>query len=153
MTKETEREREAKKHLSPKQIAFTLAWIETSNITQSAIKAGYSPKTASAQGCRLLKQVKIQEYICAIQERLESDKIADIQEVMEYLTSVMRGEVKDQFDMDVSVQDRTRAAGELARRLDVKAKNLNVECAVTIVDDIPDVALEEEDDATTISED
>ena len=87
---------------------------------------------------RLLKQVKIQEYICAIQERLESDKIADIQEVMEYLTSVMRGEVKDQFDMDVSIQDRTRAAGELARRLDVKAKNLNIECAVNIIDDIPD---------------
>ena len=138
MRKETDKEKECKKHLNPKQINFVQEYMKTSNITQSAIKAGYSPKTASAQGCRLLKQVKIQEYICAIQERLESDKIADIQEVMEYLTSVMRGEVKDQFDMDVSVQDRTRAAGELARRLDVKAKNLNIECAVNIIDDIPD---------------
>ncbi len=153
MTKETDREREAKKHLTNKQINFALAYTESNNITQSAIKAGYSPKTASVQGCNLLKNIKVAEYIQAIMERLESDKIADIQEVMEYLTSVMRGEVKDQFDMDVSVQDRTRAAGELARRLDVKAKNLNVECAVTIVDDIPNVALEEENDATTISDD
>ena len=81
----------------------------------------------------------------AINERLESEKIADIQEVMEYLTSVMRGEVKDQFDMEVSVQDRTRAAGELAKRLDVKAKNVNIEGAIKIFNDIPEEYIEEEE--------
>ena len=147
MTKETEREREAKKHLNKRQIDFVQEYMKTNNITQSAIKAGYSPKTAAVQGCNLLKNVKVHNYIEAINERLESARIADIQEVMEYLTSVMRGEVKDQFDMDVSVQDRTRAAGELARRLDVKAKNLNIECAVNIIDDIPkDVEIIDEED-------
>ena len=147
MTKETEREREAKKHLNKRQIDFIQEYMKTNNITQSAIKAGYSPKTAAVQGCKLLKNVKVHNYIEAINERLESARSADIQEVMEYLTSVMRGEVKDQFDMDVSIQDRTRAAGELARRLDVKAKNLNIECAVNIIDDIPkDVEIIDEED-------
>ena len=76
---------------------------------------------------------------------MESDKIADIEEVMQYLTSVMRGEKKDQFDMDASLSDRTRAAGELAKRLDVRAKNIHVECAVNIIDDIPDDAEIEDD--------
>ena len=139
MSKETEKEKECKKHLNKRQIEFVQEYMKTNNITQSAIKAGYSPKTASAQGSRLLTNVRVQEYIEAINERLESAKIADIQEVMEYLTSVMRGEQKDQFDMDVSIQDRTRAAGELARRLDVKARNLHIEGAVTIIDDIPEI--------------
>ena len=138
MKKETSKEKEAKKHLNQRQIRFVQNYMKTNNITQSAIDAGYSPKTAHVQGCNLLKNPKVSAYINAINERLESDKIADIEEVMQYLTSVMRGEKKDQFDMDASLSDRTRAAGELAKRLDVRARNLNIECAVNIIDDIHD---------------
>ena len=146
MKKETDKEKECKKYLNERHIIFSLNYAQTLNIAQSAIKAGYSPKTAAAQGSRLLKNVKIKEYIEAVQERIESDKIADIQEVMEYLTSVMRGEKKDQFDLDPSLSERTRAASELAKRLDVRAKNLNIECAVNIIDDIPeDVIIEDEE--------
>lgn len=146
MTKETDKEIEAKKLLNNRQIVFVQEYMKTNNITQSAISAGYSVKTAAAHGCRLLKQNNVRRYINAINERLQSCRIADIQEVMEYLTSVMRGEQKDQFDMDVSVQDRIRAASELARRLDVQSKSINVDARVLIVDDIPDDAeLEEED--------
>ena len=145
MTKETNKEKEAKKHLTQRQLWFVQEYMKTNNITQSAIKAGYSPKTASVQGSRLLTTVKVANYIEAINERLESEKIADIQEVMEYLTSVMRGEKKDQFDLDPSLSERTKAASELARRLDVKAKNVNVDLAVTIIDDIPEDAEIEDD--------
>ena len=138
MTKETEKEIEAKKHLSQKQIRFVQEYMKTNNITQSAIKAGYSKKTANVQGSRLLTTVKIATYVDAINERMESEKIADIQEVMEYLTSVMRGEKKDQFDLDASLSERTKAASELARRLDVRARTVNVQGAVNIIDDIPD---------------
>lgn len=145
MRKETNKEKECKKHLNPRQIIFAQEYLKTSNLTQSAITAGYSPKTAHVRGCVLLKDVKVQAYIDAIRERLDSDKIADIQEVMEYLTSVMRGEKKDQFDLDPALSERTKAASELAKRLDVRAKNINVECAVNIIDDIPDEDLEVED--------
>ena len=145
MTKETNKEKEAKKNLTQRQLWFVQEYMKTNNITQSAIKAGYSPKTASVQGSRLLTTVKVANYIEAINERLESEKIADIQEVMEYLTSVMRGEKKDQFDLDASLSERTKAASELARRLDVKAKNVNVDLAVTIIDDIPNDAEIEDD--------
>ena len=128
MTKETDKEVEAKKLLNNRQIVFVQEYMKTNNITQSAINAGYSVKTAAAHGCRLLKQNNVRRYINAINERLQSCRIADIQEVM------------------VSVQDRTRAASELARRLDVQSKNINVDARVLIVDDIPeDAELEEED--------
>ena len=147
MKKETNKEKEAKKHLNKRQIDFVQEYMKTNNINQSAIKAGYSPKTARSQGSRLLSNVNIRNYIDAINERIESDKIADIEEVMEYLTSVMRGEKKDQFDLEAALSERTKAASELARRLDVKARNLNIECAVNIIDDIPDdTEIENEED-------
>lgn len=137
MNPETDREKQAKKHLNNKQLAFAQEYLHCNNITQSAIKAGYSKKTASAQGCYLLKLPKVVEYIEAVNERLESSKIADIQEVMEYLTSVMRGEEKDQFDLEPSLADRTKAATELCRRLDLRNANKQVEARVVIVNDIP----------------
>ena len=147
MKNETSKEKEAKKHLNKRQIDFVQEYMKTNNVRQSAIKAGYSPKTASVQGSRLLSNVKVSAYINAINERLESDKIADIEEVIQYLTSVMRGEKKDQFDLDPALSERTKAASELARRLDVKARNLNIECAVNIIDDIPDdTEIEDEED-------
>ena len=146
MKKETSKEKEAKKHLNQRQIRFVQNYMKTNNITHSAIDAGYSPKTAHVQGCKLLKNTKVSEYINAINERIESDKIADIEEVMQYLTSVMRGEKKDQFDLDPALSERTKAASELAKRLDVKARNLNIECAVNIIDDIPDDAEIEDDE-------
>ena len=138
MKKETDKEKECKRNLPPRYIKFVHEYMKTDNMTQSAIKAGYSPKTAYSQASRLLKNNRVQDYIVAIRERLDSDKIADIQEVMEYLTSVMRGEKKDQFDLDPALSERTKAASELAKRLDVRARNLNIECAVNIIDDIPD---------------
>lgn len=147
MRKETDKEKECKKNLPPRYIKFVHEYLKTDNMTQSAIKAGYSPKTAYSQASRLLKNNRVQDYIVAIRERLDSDKIADIEEVMEYLTSVMRGEKKDQFDLDPALSERTKAASELAKRLDVRAKNINVECAVNIIDDIPDdVEIEDDED-------
>ena len=145
MKKETDKEKECKRNLPPRYIKFVHEYMKTDNMTQSAIKAGYSPKTAYSQASRLLKNNRVQDYIVAIRERLDSDKIADIQEVMEYLTSVMRGEKKDQFDLDPALSERTKAASELAKRLDVRARNLNIDCAVNIIDDIPD-DIEIEDD-------
>ena len=147
MNKETEREKKAKKQLTQRQIRFVQDFMKSNNVTQAAIRSGYSKKTASVQGSRLLTNVKVAEYVDAINERLESDKIADIEEVMQYLTSVMRGEKKDQFDLDASLSERTRAASELAKRLDVRAKTLNIEGVVNIIDDIPeDVEIIDEDD-------
>ena len=43
-------------------------------------------------------------------------RIADADEVLDYLSGVMRGEIKDQFGLDASLQDRTKAAQELLKR-------------------------------------
>ncbi len=102
--------------LSDKQKAFIAYYLEDHNITQAAIKAGYSARTAGQAGSRLLKDVKIRDEIGKLEEERRKSSIATAQEVMEYFTKVMNGEIKDQFGLDAPLSERTRAAQELAKR-------------------------------------
>lgn len=102
--------------LTPKQKAFCEYYLESSNGAQSAIKAGYSEKTAVETASRLLTYHKIQEEISRLREGMRSENIASAQEVMEYFSKVMRGEIKDQFGLDAPLSERTKAAQELAKR-------------------------------------
>lgn len=78
--------------LNLKQKKFADEYLICSNATESAIKAGYSEKTAYSIGQRLLKKVEVKVYIDEKLKKLESEKIADVKEIMEHLTKVMRGE-------------------------------------------------------------
>lgn len=78
--------------LTAKKQRFCDEYLISFNATQAAIKAGYSEKTAYSQGQRLLKNVEVKAYLDEQKERIHSEKTADAKEVMEYLTSVLRGE-------------------------------------------------------------
>ncbi len=73
---------------------FCLEVASGKNGTQAAIAAGYSEKTAGSKANQLLKIVEIKKRIAELMEQISSEKVADAREVMEYLTSVVRGESK-----------------------------------------------------------
>ena len=102
--------------LTPKQKAFADYYLETGNATEAAKLAGYSEKTARQIGTENLAKPYISEYIAERQKKLEDKRIADISEVLQFFTSVMRGEIKDQFDFDPSLSDRLSACKELMKR-------------------------------------
>lgn len=102
--------------LTPKQKAFADYYLETGNATEAARRAGYSEKTARQIGTENLAKPYISEYIAERQKQLEDKRIADISEVLQFFTSVMRGEIKDQFDFDPSLSDRLSAGKELMKR-------------------------------------
>ena len=105
-----------KRKLTPKQKAFADYYIEIGNATEAAISAGYSKKTARVIGQENLLKPALKYYIDERIKLIESKRIAKGKEVLEYLTKVMRGEEKDQFGLDASLQDRTKAAELLGKR-------------------------------------
>lgn len=102
--------------LTPKQKTFCDKYLVCGNATQAAKEAGYSERTAYRTGADNLKKPQILEYIQKRQKQIEDARIADVAEVMRFLTSVMRGEVKDQFDLDAPLSERTNAAKEILKR-------------------------------------
>lgn len=137
--------------MKEKQKRFCEEYLVDCNATQAAIRAGYSEKTARAIGQRLLTNVDIKKYIDQQLQKLKNEKTADAQEVLEYLTSVMRGEQKEQVALltgegvqklvqkDISAKDRLKAAELIGKRYGLFTEKLELqgETTIQIVDDIP----------------
>ena len=84
-----------KRKLTPKQQLFADEYIKSGNAYQSAIRAGYSHKYANNNISKLLGNVGIKSYIDAKLAEIESHKIADAKEILEYFTAVLRGETRE----------------------------------------------------------
>lgn len=96
--------------LTVKQEAFCLHYAKTGNATESYIKAGYkckNEKSARNSASRMLANVGVQNRLREIAEEIKSDKIADVTEIQEYLTSVMRREKSENVVVTVSKEEST----------------------------------------------
>lgn len=118
--------------LTEKERIFADEYIKTTNATQSAITAGYSEKTARSKGSQLLTKVNVRKYIDEVMHERSKNTIATADEVLEYLTSVVRGEEKDAFGLDVSVADRTKAAELLGKRYMLFADKVKLDAEIEI---------------------
>ena len=78
--------------LTAKQQRFCDEYLIDLNATQAAIRAGYSKKTANRIASENLLKPDIRKYIDARMKEKEAALIADQDEVLRYLTSVLRGE-------------------------------------------------------------
>lgn len=135
--------------LTEKQKRFCDYYIETGNATEAAIRAGYSEKTAKVIGAENLTKPYLKNYIDERIGQLESNRIADAKEVMEYLTKIVRNEAKEEVVVvsengvervkkDVSIKDRNKAAELLGKRYRLFTDKIEVEgtSIVKIVDNI-----------------
>lgn len=90
--------------LSEKQDRFIDYWFELGNATDAAIKAGYSKKTATRIGYENLIKLDLHIQARAAEKPQSSqNRIAAADEVLEYLTSAMRGEIKEEVVCTVSL--------------------------------------------------
>ena len=149
--------------LTIKQKAFANYYIELGNATESYIKAGYKAserKVAEVEGCKLLKNPKIDNYIKKRMEQIESNRIAKAEEVLAFLSASLRGEVLEEvvstksdgsggiepviLRKQLSAKDRIKAAELLGKRYALFTEKVDLEgnVGVTIIDDIG--ALEDE---------
>lgn len=78
--------------LTAKQKRFCDEYLIDLNATQAAIRAGYSQKTARQIADENLSKPYIKAYIDERMAEKEKELIADQDEVLRYLTSVLRGE-------------------------------------------------------------
>lgn len=82
----------SKKKLTDKQKRFCDEYLVDLNVTQAAIRAGYSKRTASRAGQDALARPHVRAYIDKRLAEKDAELIAKQDEILKYLTSVMRGE-------------------------------------------------------------
>ena len=102
--------------LTPKQKAFAEYYLECGNATEAARKAGYKARSAQQIGAENMSKPVISDYISKRMAEIDAARVASADEVLKFYTSVMRGEVKDQFGLEASLADRLNAGKELMKR-------------------------------------
>ena len=96
--------------LSAKEAKFISLFVANGDVNKSLKEAGLTMRAIAGKDY-------ITDEITYRLDMLKKETIADADEIMQYFTSVMRGEVKDQFGLDAPLGERTAAARELAKRI------------------------------------
>ena len=106
--------------LTEKQKRFADYYIETGNMTEAAIKAGYSKKTARVIGQENLLKPAIKNYVDERLKELEEKRVASATEVMQLLTSAMRGELDEEVVVVESIGDYCSEARLVKKKIGLK---------------------------------
>ena len=78
--------------MKDRQRRFADEYLIDLNAEAAAVRAGYSPRYARGNAYKLVARSGIKEYIEKRMAEKDSELIADQNEVLRYLTAVMRGE-------------------------------------------------------------
>lgn len=155
--------------LTEKQRRFVDYYVETGNASEAARRAGYAEKAAYRTGSENLRKPQVKAAIDARLKEFEDKRIAKADEVMQFLTSTLRGEVKEErvvvegtgegrsdariIKVQVSARDRLEAAKSLLKRypmqLDAKEQKLKLQKLEAEIR----AAEQVDDDAVTIVDD
>jgi phage terminase small subunit len=143
--------------LSVKQEKFCLEYAKSGNQTQAYIKAGYNVKndeTAAVNASRLLKNANVKERLAELAEEAKNASIADIVEMQQTLTAIIRKQMTEEvivvesvgdymtearkMDKEPSIKDIINAITTLGKMQGAFTDNVNLSgnVGVVIVDDI-----------------
>ena len=123
--------------LTMREARFIDVYMVNYDGAEAVEKAGFDVKDKKAKARLLLSKDYIKDEIIYRTEIYASECIADRQEILEYFTAGMRGEIKDQFGLDAPMSERTACASELKKILidDVeKGKNVQAQQVVVNID-------------------
>ncbi len=135
--------------MTPKQQRFCDEYLIDLNATQAAIRAGYSKKTAKQIGQENLTKLDLKEYIEKRMTEKDAALIADQDEVLKFLTAVMRGEGSEEMvvvegcgdgvsrattvSKDISPKDRLKAAELLGKRYSIFKDNVKLDVTPVVI--------------------
>lgn len=144
--------------MTAKQRRFCDEYLIDLNATQAAIRAGYTSKYANTNASKLLQITTIKEFIAERMAEKDAELIASQDEVLQYLTRVLRGESQSEIVVvegegngyskarammkAPDEKERLEAAKLLGKRYGLYTEKVDVDGAIPVVisgaDDLED---------------
>lgn len=136
------------KPLTAKQRKFVDEYLICLNATEAAKRAGYSADGARSMGLKNMAKPNIRKAISDVLDEVSSEKVASVQEVLEFLTAGMRGEHKELIplglgggeqqlvEVPMAIKDRIKCAELLGKRYAIFTEKVELDAApVIFIDD------------------
>lgn len=99
--------------MTPKQKAFCDYYLESLNATQSAIKAGYSKKTAFRIGAENMQKPAIKKYISERLNKLDKKRILSLEDCLLDISNIAKNE-------KLEIRDRLKAYDLIMKRYPIE---------------------------------
>lgn len=109
--------------LSVKQEKFCLEYAKSGNQRQAYLKAGYKCKndaSADASASQLLRNPKVKERLAELAEEAKNASIADIVEMQQTLTAIIRKQMTEEVIVVESVGDFMTEARKMDKEPSIK---------------------------------
>lgn len=111
-----------KDKLNARQKKFSEYYVQSGNIVQSAIKAGYSENYANANACKLLENVRVAEYIKELSDKLKDERIMSAKDRQVALSDIARSSEQDPSDRIKAIDTLNKMTGEYTVKVDAKVE-------------------------------
>ena len=140
-----------KKGLDTRQERFCVEYAKSGNIYQSALAAGYSKGYAAGKIKYLLENDRVQDRLRELVDDYKNSRIADIKEMQETLTAIIRQYITEEqivvegkgdgitearkVDKKPALKEVVKAIETLGRMQGAFSENINLNSKVVIIDD------------------
>lgn len=105
-----------------RRMRFAEYYVASSNGTESAIKAGYSQKTAYSQANRLLKNVEVQNYIKELESKERDKRILSARERKVILSDIAKDEINDPQCRIKAIDTLNKMTGEYTTKVEASVQ-------------------------------
>ena len=128
--------------LNLRQKKFCEYYVASGNATESAKLAGYKGKNLNNIASENLAKLGIRKYIEELNDKMKNSRIAKAEEVLEFLTDLLRGKIKEEvivngksqtITKEADLKDRVKAAELLGKRYMLFTDKVNITGAVPVM--------------------
>ena len=109
--------------LTERQKKFAEYYAQCGNITESAIKAGYSRKYAKSDACKILENPSVKEYLLELTEKSKTSRILTAIQRQEILSDIAKNEENYPSDRIKSIDTLNKITGEYLQKVSVSTEN------------------------------
>jgi len=96
------------------------------NATAAAIKAGFAARSARQTASRLLTRNDIQAYLRELEAKTNKDRVADLQECLEAVTTIIRDEKSSTSDRLKALDMRLRTLSAYETNIKLSNDTINI---------------------------
>lgn len=117
--------------LSDKQMLFCYYYMESLNVFQAGVKAGYSPNYSRTRIYEMLENVSIKNFLKKLREKQKQDFLISQEKILNRHIQVALSDINEYFNEDGSPKPITHTDGTLIKKMKIvendKGKSVEIE--------------------------
>lgn len=126
--------------LSDKQRLFCYYYMESLNVFQAGVKAGYSPNYSRTRIYEMLEKDSIKAFLKKLREQQKQDFLISQEKILNRHVQVAFSDINEYFEEDGSLKPLSEVDGSLVRKIKIIKKDGFESAEIQLIEKCPSLA-------------